>query len=128
MHSTSDLFGYSTLNDRPFNQKVRDRIPLHFAASFEQVRPSIAGLCILGFGCRSRVGYDFPVVWVGGLGACCVFYCDNFHLDHGVDVDTVVVVGVGLRNGREKLRIFRGFCLWLLSLYVVCCLCYPWCL
>lgn len=48
----------------------------------------------------------FPVVWVGSLGTCCVFYCDDFHLDDVVHVDAVVVVGVGLRNGREELRIF----------------------
>ena len=83
-----------------------DPIPLHFASCFEQVWPSIAGLRILGFGCRSRVGYVFPVVWAGGLETCYVFYCDDFHLDHVVHVDAVVAVGVGLRNGRERLRIF----------------------
>lgn len=128
MHSTYDLSAYSTLNDRPFNQKVRDPIPLHFAACFEQVRPSIAGLCILGFGCRSRVGYDFPVVWEGGLGTCCVFHCDDFHLDYVVDVDAVVVVGVGLRNDEGEVADLLRVCLWLLSLYVFCCFCYPWCL
>ena len=106
MHSTSDLSCHSTLEDRPLNRKVCDPIPLHFASCFEQVWPSIGGLRILGFGCRSRVGYVSPVVWAGGLRTCYVFYCDDFHLDHVVHVDAVVVVGVGLRNGRERLRIF----------------------
>lgn len=122
VHSTSDLSGYSTFNDRPFNHKVCDL--WHFISW--QVWLNIAGLCILGFGFRSRVGYDFSVVAV--LGTCRIFHCDDFHLDHVVGLDAVVVIGVGLRNGREKLRIFWGSvcdfcrCTWF-AIYL-----YPWCL